>query len=127
LAAESCAANARPANEVAERPAAEEALRRSEELFSKAFHSSPIPMMIQCHHAERCLDVNASFLALVGAERDSVLAGKTPLWCDEATATAIREDLAARHVVRNLAANICTYSGETREVLVAAENLELGN
>src|SRR5438067_5863912 len=125
--AELCAANARLTSEVAERAAAEEALRRSEERFSKAFHASPIPMMIQCRNGEGCLDVNASFLALVGAERDSVLAGKTPLWCDEATATAIRDDLAARHVVRNLAANICTYSGETREVLVAAENLEIGN
>src|SRR5437588_5284954 len=125
--ADLCAANARLTSEVAERAAAEEALRRSEERFSKAFHSSPIPMMIQCHNGEGCLDVNASFLELMGAERGPVLAGKTPLWCNEATATTIREDLAARHVVRNLAANICTYSGETREVLVAAENLELGN
>src|SRR6266404_5402687 len=125
--AELRAANARLTSEVAERAAAEEALRRSEERFSKAFHSSPIPMMIRRHNAEGCLDVNASFLELVGAERDPVLAGESPLWCDDATATTIREDLGARHVVRNLAASIRTTSGETREVLVAAENLELGN
>jgi PAS domain S-box-containing protein len=125
--AELRSANARLTSEVAERAAAEEALRRSEERFSKAFHSSPIPMMIQRHNGEGCLDVNASFLELVGAERDPVLAGETLLWCDDATAATIREDLGARHVVRNLAASIRTISGETREVLVAAENLELGN
>ena len=125
--AELRATNARLTGEIAERAAAEEALRRSEERFSKAFHSSPIPMMIQRHIGKGCLDVNGSFLELVGAERDAVLAGDTPLWCDDAIATAIREDLGARHVVRNLAASIRTLSGETREVLVAAENLELGN
>src|SRR5437762_7558306 len=41
------AANARLTGEATERAAAEKALRRSEERFSKAFHSSPIPMVIQ--------------------------------------------------------------------------------
>src|SRR5437762_3345334 len=41
------AANAQLKGEVAERAAAEEALRRSEERFSKAFHGSPVPMAIQ--------------------------------------------------------------------------------
>lgn len=121
------AANARLTGEVAERAAAEEALRRSEERFSKAFHSSPIPMVIQRPDGKGFLDANASFLELVGAERDAVLAGDTPLWSDEATATTIREELGARHVVRNLPTSIRTTGGETRELLVAAENLELGN
>src|SRR5438132_1820138 len=125
--AELRAANARLTGEVAERAAAEEALRRSEERFSKAFHSSPIPMVIQRPDGKGSLDANASFLELVGAERDAVLAGDTPLWSDEATATTIREELGARHVVRNLAVSIRTTGGETRELLVAAENLELGN
>ncbi len=125
--AELRAANAQLTGEVAERAAAEEALRRSEERFSKAFHSSPIPMIIQRPDGKGCLDANASFLELINAERDSVLAGETTLWADEATATAIREELAGRHVVRNLATTIRTTGPETREVLVAAENLELGN
>ncbi len=121
------AANARLTGEVAERAAAEEALRRSEERFSKAFHGSPIPMVIQRPDGKGWLDANVSFLELVGAKRDAVLAGETTLWADEAAATAIRDELAARHVVRNLAVTIRTSSGETREVLVAAENLELAS
>ncbi|MEP6936618.1 MAG: response regulator, partial [Chthoniobacterales bacterium] len=121
------AANTRLTGEVAERTAAEEALRRSEERFSKAFHSSPIPMAIQRPDGKVCLDANVSFLELLNAEREAVLAGETTLWANDATAVAIRDELAARHVVRNLAATIRTARGETREVLVAAENLELGS
>jgi len=125
--AELRAANARLTGEVAERAAAEEALRRSEERFSKAFHSSPVPMAIQRPEGKACLDANISFLELVGASREAVLAGSTTFWADESTPTVLRRELAARHAVRNLAATIRTTSDETREVLVAAENLELGN
>ena len=125
--AELRAANARLTGEVAERAAAEEALRRSEERFSKAFHSSPVPMAIQPPEGKACLDANISFLELVGASREAVLAGSTTFWADESTPTVLRQELAARHAVRNLAATIRTTSDETREVLVAAENLELGN
>lgn len=125
--AELRAANARLTGEVAERAAAEEALRRSEERFSKAFHSSPVPMAIQRPEGKACLDANISFLELVGASREAVLEGSTTFWADESTPALLRQELAARHAVRNLAATIRTTSDETREVLVAAENLELGN
>jgi len=120
-------ANAQLKGEVAERAAAEEALRRSEERFSKAFHGSPVPMAIQRPDGRACLDANASFFELVGAPRESVLAGSTSFWLNDSTAVTIREELAARHVVRNLAATVVTPANELREVLVAAENLELGN
>ncbi len=121
------AANARLTGEVAERTAAEEALRRSEERFSKAFHSSPVPMVIQKPEGKGCLDANTSFLELIGVERERMLGSGMKLWADEGTAEAVREKLKARNAVRNLAATIRTASGETREVLIAAENLELGS
>jgi len=121
------AANAQLKGEVAERAAAEEALRRSEERFSKAFHGSPVPMAIQRPDGNACLDANASFFELVGAPREDVLAGNTTFWLNDSTAVVIREELAARHVVRNLAATVVTPAKEQREVLVAAENLDLGN
>src|SRR5437016_1180384 len=122
--AELRAANARLTGEVAERAAAEEALRRSEERFSKAFHASPVPMAIQRPDGKDCLDANTSFLELVGASREAVLAGSTTFWADESTPTTVREELAARHAVRNLAATIRTTSDERREALVAAEIVE---
>jgi CheY-like chemotaxis protein len=104
--AELRAANARLSGEVAERAAAQEALRCSEERFSKAFHSSPIPMVIQRPDGDGCLDANASFLELVNAEREAVLAGTASSWADDATVSAIREKLATRQPVRNLSATI---------------------
>ena len=120
-------ANARLTGEVAERAAAQEALRRSEERFSKAFHGSPVPMAIQRTDSPGFLDVNERFLELLGAPRGTVLAGETPFWADDTTGSRIDGELAARHAVRDLAACIKTASGESREVLVAAEYLELGN
>ena len=66
------AANAQLKGEVAERAAAEEALRRSEERFSKAFHGSPVPMAIQRPDGKDCLDANTSFFELIGAPREAV-------------------------------------------------------
>ncbi len=120
------AANTRLTGEVAERTAAQEALRQSEERFSKAFRGSPVPMAIQRLDHRGCLDANVSFLELLGATRDAVLTGEIS-WADDSTLIAVRKELAARHAVRHLAATIYTSTGETREVLVAAENLELGN
>src|SRR5438094_5541237 len=71
-------ANAQLTGEVAERAAAEEALRRSEERFSKAFHGSPVPIAIQAPNGKDCLDANTSFFELIGASREAVLAGGTP-------------------------------------------------
>jgi two-component system, cell cycle sensor histidine kinase and response regulator CckA len=125
--AELRAANARLTGEVAERATAEKALRRSEERFSKAFHGSPVPMVIQRPDGKYCLDANTSFLELVGASREAVLAGSATFWADESTPAALRQELAARHAVRNVTATIRTIANDTREVLVAADNLELGN
>jgi two-component system, cell cycle sensor histidine kinase and response regulator CckA len=118
-------ANARLIGEVAERVAAEEALRRSEERFSKAFHGSPVPMVIQRPDGSDCLDANASFLALVDASRDAVLAGKVQWWNDPTMASILRDALAGRRLVRGLAASVRTASDDVREVLVSAENLAL--
>jgi len=119
--------NARLTDEVAERVAAEDALRRSEERFSKAFHGSPVPMVIQRPDASECLDANASFLELVGATREAVLAGQTQWWSDPKTDSALHDALAGRRLVRGLAAGIRTAAGELRDVLVSAENLALAN
>lgn len=120
-------ANIRLTGEVAERAAAEEALRRSEERFSKAFHGSPVPMVIQRPDSKDCLDANASFLDLIGATREAVLAGTIDWWSDPATAADLQERLAGRKLVRSLSTSVRTATGDNREVLVSAENLALAN
>ena len=113
--------------EIAQRTAAQDLLTSSEERFSKAFHSSPVPMAIQRANRPGFLDANDRFLALLGAEREPVLAGEVSFWIQPGTSQQINLELAAHHAVRDFASTIRTVSGETREVLVAADNLELGS
>ncbi len=59
--------------EIEERTRIQEALRVSEERFSKAFQCCPIAMSIQSHPEGRFLDANPAFLALTGYSRIQLL------------------------------------------------------
>ncbi len=120
-------ANEELAGEVAEHSAAEEMLRCSEERFSKAFHGSPIPMAIQRKEGGSYLDANRSFLELIGVSRESALNDIHPLWAEEKIALLLVHELESAQAVRNFSATIRTCAGEIRDVVVAAENLELGS
>lgn len=71
--------------DITKRKQAEQALRESEEKFSKAFRSSPFPMVIVSFYEEVFIDVNQSFLQNFGYEREEVV-GKTTkdvnIWVD---------------------------------------------
>ncbi len=60
-------------HEIEERARVEEALRVSEERFSKAFRASPMPMAIQSIADGRFLDANPSFLQLAGYSTDRLI------------------------------------------------------
>ena len=73
--------------EIAERTRVQEALRVSEERFSKAFQSSPMPMAIQTWPEGIFLSANSSFLELTGYPAEKLLqhgATELQLW-DAAT------------------------------------------
>ena len=120
-------ANAELAGEIAERAAAEELLRCSEERFSKAFHGSPVPMAIQRTDKPGFLDANRTFVELVGANSHSVIAGVQPLWAEEQTRERLEEAMQNNRGVRNFSATIRNSAGEIREVVVAGEKLVLGS
>ncbi len=71
--------------DITDRKLAEEALRASEERFSKAFHASPHSMVITSLDEGRYLDVNGSFLKITGYSREEVI-GRTStdlnVWAD---------------------------------------------
>jgi two-component system, cell cycle sensor histidine kinase and response regulator CckA len=69
--------------EIVERTRVQEALRVSEERFSKAFQSSPMPMAIQTWPEGVFLSANSSFLELTGYSTDKLLqhnAAELQLW-----------------------------------------------
>ncbi len=125
--AELRATNEELTSEVAERVMAEAALRHSEERFSKAFYGNPLPMAIRRLGIGGYIDVNASFLALLGATREKALAEGAQLWTEAEVDAKISAELAEHRIVRELAATVRTGSGETRQVIVTAQILNLGD
>ena len=77
------ASNQKLQQEIEERARIQEALRVSEERFSKAFQASPMAMAIQSRPEGRFLDANASFLELTGYTAPQLLqhtAAELHLW-----------------------------------------------
>jgi len=124
------AANARLRAEIAERRAAEEALRASEDRFARAFQLSPVPITISTLDEGRYLDVNDSFARLMGQSREH-LVGRTArevgFWSG---GDLDRERLLLKHLltgegVSQVEVEVVNASGERREVLLSAELVEL--
>lgn len=114
--------------EVLERRRNEEMLRQSEERFSKAFSSNPLPMTISTNVDGRYLDVNDSFLALVGGERGSVVGhtmAELAIWVDPQDRIAMMRRLSEQGKVIGLPAQIRASTGVVLEARVSAEQIEL--
>ena len=127
--AELRAANELLKSEVAERAAAQDALRGSEERFSKAFDASPVPMAIQSVVAEGFVAVNAGFLKLTGFAKEELLGTgtRTPVvWFEETTTGLVRGLIENDVPPRDLAVAIRTRAGERRETLLSVEPIALG-
>ncbi|HEX9046040.1 MAG TPA: response regulator [Verrucomicrobiae bacterium] len=114
--------------EIAERTQAENALRLSEERFSKAFKSSPIPLAIQSLRRDVFVDTNEGFLRLTGFDRSQLVSHSVPtlnLWADPADMKDFLQELHRQRSVRNLPRRLRTRSGSLRHVLLSAELLDL--
>ena len=107
---------------------AEEALRLSEERFSKAFNSSPSMMTISTLADGRFLDANDSLLDASGYTREEII-GRTAndlnLWVDTGIREKITRVLKKQKTIRNLETRVRAKSGEVRDGLVSASLIEL--
>jgi PAS domain S-box-containing protein len=116
-------------HDITERKNAERVLRESEERFSKAFKSSPLPVLISDLPDGRLIDVNDRFLEITGYSRDEVI-GRTSsdlrLWADVAERPKMHEDLQRAGSVRNLRVTYRTKEDELRTALLNVERVELG-
>jgi PAS domain S-box-containing protein len=110
--------------DVTERVQAEQALRDSEEKFSKAFGFSPDAITISTLDEGRFIDINDSFLRLSGYQRHDVI-GHTvvelELWSNPGDRQWLTDQLQHHKSVRNKECAFRTKSGETVFALVSAE------
>jgi PAS domain S-box-containing protein len=116
------------ARDISERKRAEEALRESQEIFQKAFQASPDTMVIHSLPEGRHMDINESFLRLIGYRREE-LVGRTAtelgLWWDLAQRDEYLRILREQGRVRDLEVCVRTKSGEARTLLLSAEAIEI--
>lgn len=107
------------------------ALRASEELFAKAFHHSPEPMVITRLDSGKYIDVNESFARLIGIKREDII-GRTTyevgFWVE---GNPSREPVIQRLVengrLEQVELPIRNVLGEVKTILCSAEMIDLGN
>ena len=106
----------------------EEALRLSEEKFSKAFYYSPMIMTITTIEDRRYIDVNDSFCSFLGYTREEAI-GRTAqelnIWPNPADIDNLKQTILDGEPVRNFEFSFRTKSGDTRVGLLSAEILNI--
>ncbi len=114
--------------DVTDRKKAEDALRASEERFSKAFNSSPLPKWIGKSGTGEIVDVNEAFLRSTGYEREEVL-GRVPgqfgLWADGSDDDRLAEIVRSNVRARDLELKFRRKSGQLRVFLLSVERITL--
>ena len=115
--------------DITERKRALEALRISEEKFSKAFRLSPDILTLSSIDDGVLLDVNDTFVKTTGYTREEVIGRSVRLlnlWADPAERQVMVERLRTDGVVRNFECGFRIKSGDLRIGLLSAEMVPIG-
>jgi len=108
---------------------AEDALRKSEDKFSKIFQSAPAIIGITSLAEGRCLDINDRGLQALGYQREEVV-GKTMLelgvWESKSVRDRVIRVLEEDGMVKNLEINFRGKNGKTFIGIYSAETIDLG-
>lgn len=114
--------------DITERKQMEEALRMSEECFSKAFNASPVAMTISTLEEGKYLKVNNAFCCITGYSQAEVI-GKTSLdlgiWMDVADRNLVKQRILAKQIAQEMEIGFCTKTGEERRGLYFSESIEI--
>ncbi len=112
----------------AELEAANQALRLSEDKFSKAFCCNPVPMSITIINEERYVEVNDAWLEYTGFQRNEVI-GNTSIeisrWAIPEERNLMNKQIQEHGRIRNLEVKFNTKYGELRTVILSAEKIDM--
>jgi PAS domain S-box-containing protein len=106
------------------RKKAEEALRQSEERFSKSFRLMPVPTTISTMPGFQILDVNDAFVGATGYSAQEVIgrsAAEIDLWCSASIRKELERELERIGSIRNADVQIKTKNGALIDCLLSAE------
>ena len=101
-----------------------DALRASEERFSKAFRSSPYPIGITDLETGVCLDANEAALAAFGFTREEVIGQTTSvlgIWPQPEAREQFIEHIKGKGPIRNFEIPLRSKRGEVRQFLASTE------
>ncbi len=108
--------------------AAEEARKRSEERFSKAFHASPHLAAITSLETGEFIDINDGFERLSGYKRSEVIGRRTldfNLWETPEMRTSFVDEIRRNGRVHEQEIKVKTRAGEVRTGLISAQPIEI--
>jgi len=115
---------------ITERKQANEELRKSEEKFRTAFHTSPNAINLNSAEGGMYIDINEGFTKIMGYSREDVI-GKTSVELNIWNDIKDRENLVSRlkkhGVVENLEADFKGKDGQIRTGLMSARILRIDN
>jgi PAS domain S-box-containing protein len=118
------------ATDITERKKIQEALRESEEKFSKAFHTSPGSISISRIRDGKFIEVNESFLRDKGYTREEIIGRSSfdlKIWADDDNGMYMMDKLKEGKKFHNEVMHYRTKSGFIRTGLVSAEIINIGN
>jgi diguanylate cyclase (GGDEF)-like protein/PAS domain S-box-containing protein len=114
--------------DITERKAREEALKKSEEKFSKAFQASAAAITIASIEDGRYIEVNDTFLQITGYERHEVIghtSTELKVWINPGDRQKYVDELIRNGSLRNFEISLRMKSGEIRMFSVSTEFFEL--
>jgi len=113
---------------ITERKRDEEALRFSEEKFSKIYQTSPAGITISSLEDGRYIEVNDAFLRIIGFVRDEII-GRTSIelkiWANPDDRAHFVTELKRKGYVRNRETVLRKKSGELINALISSEVIEI--
>lgn len=117
------------ARDITQRRQAEEALKKSEEMFSKAFRQGPMAIALTSAETHRYIDVNETYERFTGYRRDELI-GRSVLevgiWVEPGETANLAQPLQAEGQLRNVEFPFRTKDGHLRVARGSAEPIEVG-
>ncbi|MEG3175482.1 PAS domain S-box protein [Sphingomonas sp. RB3P16] len=109
---------------------AQDALRHSEERFTRTFQMAPVPMAIGARDGHVLCEINASFTALTGYGQSEIIGrplGEVELWESGAMRERIEQAIDGGHDLRGHEARILAKDGTPIDCIVSTEAIRLGD